>query len=391
MIMNEQMLALLNRAYVEGATESKAVYEERIGKITADHKAEMETAKETAYRQGVSDTLSSVNLKPTTEDEEMPEHDITNPLVKAFFLSIPKGGYAQDDISRTWYFSKFVSGSSKKNMADRGNPYLVFCKGDYLLLESAGEKPQTILPENNVFACYLLMPEKVYHWKVYKSKKVIKEGSFKTVGDIRLIQIPTWPNVRDIAYTPLMKAGLVYSGANPDNVVVGSDDYNTIKYLGIDTQINLRNPSEDSNTEKPWRPDLFTYGYDIMIADYISAFSNASGIKTAFETLVSELENGRKVAFNCFAGADRTGTFRYLLQGLCGVPRHIAQGYYELTSFMFWENFKRWDKEDKFRALDKELITRYGKDFQYQCLMFFTEVAKVPIEKVKKFQDIMKK
>ena len=355
------MLALLDRAYVEGETATKVAYEERLGKISAEHKAEMEAAKDAAYQQGVSDTFNSINLKPSTEEQAegdgMPVHNITNPIVKAFFDSIPEGGYAQDDISRTWFYYKYVSGSSKKNMADRSNPYLVFCKGDSLLLECDGEEPQTILPENNVFACYLLLPEKVYRWKVYKSKKVIKEGTFKTIGDIRLINIPTWPNVRDIAYTPKMKAGLVYSGANPENVVVGSDDYKTIKYLAIDTQINLRNPSEDSNTEKPWRPDLFTYGYDIMIADYISAFSDATGIKTAFETLVSELEKGRKVAFNCFAGADRTGSLRYVLQGICGVPKHIAQGYYELTSLMFWENFKRWDKEDRFRAMDRNSVS----------------------------------
>ena len=31
MIMKEQMLALLDRAYVEGATESKAAYEKTLG------------------------------------------------------------------------------------------------------------------------------------------------------------------------------------------------------------------------------------------------------------------------------------------------------------------------------------------------------------------------
>lgn len=390
------MLALLDRAYVEGETATKVAYEERLCKISAEHKAEMEVAKETAYRQGVSDTLSSVNIKPSTEEQlEMPTHNITNPIVREYFANLPEGGYSQTDVSRMRYYTKFVKESSTKNMADRGNPYLVFCAGDSLLLECDGEKPQTILPENNVFACYLLMPEKIYHWKVYKDGKVIKEGSFRTIGDVRLINIPTWPNMRDIAYTPLMKAGLVYSGANPDSVVVDSADHEIIRYLDIDTQINLRTPKAGSSMDKAWRPDIFTYGYDIDIAAYSSIFTSTAKFKKAFETLVSELEKGRKVAFNCWAGADRTGTFRYVLQGLCDVPKHTAQGYYELTSLMYWLNTKMWDKEEdsggELRTLDKNLEKRFGKDFYTQCYRLMTEVIKVSPETIKKFQDIMKK
>lgn len=367
----DKMLALLDRAFTEG--------------------------EDVGYKKGCSDTLNNLNVHTQTEEQAegdgIPEHDITNPLVKEFFRLLPEGGYSQSDISRTWYFSKYVSGSSKKNMADRGNPYLVFCAGDSLLLECDDEKPQTILPENNVFECYLLMPNKVYRWKVYKGGKVIKEGSFKTIGDIRLVNIPTWPNLRDIAYTPKMKAGLVYSGANPDNVVVGSADHEIIKYLGIDTQINLRTPTSGSDTDKPWRPDLFKYGYDINIADYSNVFTNTAGFKQAFETLVSELDKKHKVAFNCWAGADRTGTFRYILQGLCGVPKHIAQGYYELTSFMYWQNNKRWDREEskggELRTFDKNLEAEFGKDFYTQCYLLMTEVVNVSNATIKKFQDIM--
>ena len=312
-------------------------------------------AYDEGYKHGCYDMFHLTDVKPITDDG-IPVHCIINPIVLDYFRLLPENGYTKNDISRMWHFKKYVRPYADKNMVDRSNPYLVFVDGDYLILECEGEKPQTIMPENNFFACYILLPEKVYQWKVYKKGNVIKNGIFKTVGDVRLINLPTWPNLRDIGGFGI-KHGIIYSAANPDEVVVGSDDYNIIKYLGIDTQINLRKPKAGSASEKPWRQDIFTYGYNIDIAAYATVFFAPAGFKQAFETLVSELEKGHKVVFNCFAGADRTGTFRYILQGLCGVPKRIAQGYYELTTLLYWKNSKMWgDLDDEgydFNELDE--------------------------------------
>lgn len=349
-------------------------------------------ANEEGYKNGCNDMLQSIDINLTTDDD-LPIHCIINPIVLDYFRQLPKDGYIKNDVSRMWHYKRYVRPYAEKNMADKSNPYLVFVDGDYLILESDGEKPQTILPKNKFFACYILMPNKIYNWKVYKNDKVIKYGSFKTVGDIRLINIPTWPNLRDIGGFGI-KHGLVYSAANPDEVVVGSDDYNIIKYLGIDTQINLRTPKEGSASEKPWRQDIFDYGYNIDIAAYATVFRSTAGFKRAFETLLSELKKGRKVVFNCFAGADRTGTFRYILQGLCGVPKRVAQGHYELTTLMWWQNSKMWaDYDDEgydFNELDETLEARFGKDFYTQCYRLMKEVVKVSEEKIQEFQNIMK-
>lgn len=320
-----------------------------------------------------------------------PVHNIVNPLVDYYFKLLPALGYKFPDVSRTWYFSGWVSGSGEKNRADRSNPYLIFCKGDYLILECDGEPTQTIKQDYNYFACYNLLPGKVYHWSIYKDGEVIKDGEFKTIGFARLINIPTWPNVRDIAYYPIMKMNRVLSGANPDNVVVGSDDYNFIKSLGIDFQLNLRTPKAGSSQDKAWRSDLFANGANINIPAYSDALkSGQANFKKAITTIISELQAGHRVAFNCWAGADRTGTLRYILQGICCVPKRIAQGYYELTSFMYWENFKRWDDkdgEDGFRYFDKALEEKFGTDDLYiQCYRFLTEVIGVTPAQIKDLQ-----
>ena len=355
--------------------------------------ATINKAKDDAYMEGYRAALKDLPIAPTTDEEGdgIPVHNITNPIVRDYFEHLPEGGYAQNDVSRMWYYTKYVSESSKKNMADRGNPYIVYCDGgDSLLLYCEGEKPQTILPYHNIYECYILMPNKTYNWKVMNGDKIVKEGRFKTIGDVRLINLPTWPNMRDIGGHGL-KHGLVYSGANPDSVVVGSDDYNVIKYLGIDTQINFRTPKASSASENPWRSDIFSYGYNIDIADYSSLFTKTAGFKKAFETFVVELKKGRKVAFNCYAGADRTGTFRYVVQGVCLVPKKIAQGFYELTSIMYWLNTKMWDKEgeDDFRKFDADLEKKFGKDFYTQCYRLLTEVVKVSPTTIRELQDIL--
>lgn len=353
------------------------------------------TLLERAKQEGIDETLAqqaSTEGQPSPADNR-PVHNIVNPLVDYYFLLLPANGYKYSDVSRMWYFTKYVSESSRKNMADRSNPFLVFSRdGDHLLLESVGLPSQTILPTNNVYECYQLLPDRVYHWSVMKGTSIVMEGEFKTIGFIRLINIPTWPNVRDIAYTPIMRVDRVLSGANPDNVVVGSDDYKLIQSLGIDFQLNLRKPDEKSDTENPWRPDLFPAGCDNTINDYSSALTNPAGWKSALEILLRELQAGHRVAFNCYAGADRTGSLRYVLHGICGVPRRIAQGFYGVTSIMFWLNTKMWDKvgnsgkEDQFRRWDQALEKKFGPDFYTQCYRFLTEVVGFKDTQIKALQ-----
>lgn len=317
-----------------------------------------------------------------------PIHNIVSPIIDAYFKSLPTMGYKYNDVSRTWYYYKFVRPSSEKNMADRSNPYLVFSRGDSLLLECEGYPSQTILPRNNVFECYQLLPARLYRWTVTKAGKVINEGEFKTIGDFRFINIPTWPNVRDIGYANILKMDRVLRAGNPDGVVVGSDDYKTIQSLGIDFQLNLRTPQSGSATEKAWRPDLFPRGCNCNIADYSNILTKPTGWKSAIETLITELQAGHRVVFNCFAGADRTGSFCYVIQGVCGVPMRIAQGFYESTSFLFWENFLRWDEEgdDYFRLWNKDLEKKFGPDFYTQCYRLLTEVVGITAGQIKELQ-----
>ena len=124
------------------------------------------TLLERAKQEGIDETLArqaSAEAQPSPADNR-PVHNIVNPLVDYYFKLLPANGYKYSDVSRMWYFTKYVSESSRKNMADRSNPFLVFSRdGDHLLLESEGLPSQTILPTNNVYECY--PPSRPWCWR----------------------------------------------------------------------------------------------------------------------------------------------------------------------------------------------------------------------------------
>ena len=61
-----------------------------------------------------------------------------------------------------------------------------------------------------------------------------------------------------------------------------------------------------------------------------------------------------------------------------------------MTSFLYWENFKRWDIEEssggELRTFDKKLEALYGKDFYTQCYKFLTKKVGVTDAQIKKLQ-----
>lgn len=354
-------------------------------------------AEEEGYQTGYKAALDSLNVQPVSEeqaeDDGTPRHNITNWVVQSYLEAMPKEGYDLNSISRVRAFTRFVQESTKRrSWTEEMNPYFIYGKGDSLVLSCEGLEPRTITPSGGVFTCYLLYPDKTYNWTMKKSGAVIDSGSFKTTGNVRMIGFDNWTNVRDIGYSGIIKYGLVYSGANPDELIVDSADHEIIRYLCITTQLNMRTYKAGSTQDKAWRPDIFERGANINIENYsplITAGKN-SNFKKAFEYIVTELEAGHKLVFNCWAGADRTGTMRYAIQALCGLPAYLCQAFYEMTSFSRWLNTKIWDKEEgsdgEMRTMIGKLTKLYGSDAYTQFYRLFTEKLGITDAWIKRLQ-----
>lgn len=186
-----------------------------------------------------------------------------------------------------------------------------------------------------------LMPGRTYYWKVVNGFGEESEVRSVTVEktQVRWIEAPDSDNIRDmggwktesgktVKYELLYRGGCLdgYNGGpklNGEGIKVLRDQ------LGIRTEIDLRGSDSVSTTS----PFGVTYvNAPITQYDYIY---NSSTTKTAIGTIFKTMskEENYPILFHCNAGADRTGTLAFLVNGLLGVSQQDLTRDFELTGF----------------------------------------------------------
>ena len=226
---------------------------------------------------------------------------------------------------------------------------------------------------SNTYEAENLIPNTTYYWKVKGTRMhdTSSVSTFKTTGSsVRLINASGAYNIRDlggwkagesqIAYGKLYRGGLLnnYNGyADLDES--GKKTFN--EELGVKTEIDLRTTGKDDGSQKKcyfdenktyiqsqlgqynrvMDPESFaesngydTYGAYIIADENVATNHDGISVKTlrtVFSTLADE--NSYPVYFHCNAGADRTGTLAFLIEGLLGVSYEDTIRDFELTSF----------------------------------------------------------
>ncbi len=204
----------------------------------------------------------------------------------------------------------------------------------------------------------VFVPGMTYYWKVENGEDgtLICEDTFQVKDAApRFITTSQVSNVRDLGGWKTesgdqVKYGLVYRGGmtNPggENNFPEKDVILFRDTLGIRTEIDLRMPRQDDRNQTvsilgedaPYYK-LPMHGYCCIIPDYrqigpvYRAYSreNTESIREVFHILAQE--ESYPVYFHCNAGADRTGTLAYLINGLLGVSYEDLTRDFELTSF----------------------------------------------------------
>ncbi len=188
---------------------------------------------------------------------------------------------------------------------------------------------------------YNLVPDTYYYRVSDRTGEPIKDDSFKIASDIRTIYCGNVKNVRDmggrVTADGKIKHGLIYR--TPE--IAGADDTakkTLIDELGVKTEIDLRFESTtDSISNK-----ITKYKLGILQWDYIFPELNVSrptetqaikNLKTIFELF--GVKRNYPIVFHCSAGADRTGTIAFLLNGLLGASYEDLAEDFEITSFYF--------------------------------------------------------
>ncbi len=202
---------------------------------------------------------------------------------------------------------------------------------------------------NAATVCYIpnLIPGNTYYYEVVQGTEVVSKGQFTTEGPLRMVYAPSVYNIRDFGGWKMQdgrttKYGLIYRGGEVNGFHAPyQKDVETLKSLGIGAEIDLRyNDSYDQDRETGKSGFGFTKGDTYYFAganDYtaanLSETATQARLKEEFRFLLGHIREGRGVYFHCVFGADRTGFFAVLLEGLLGFTLNDLYHDYEFTSF----------------------------------------------------------
>ena len=207
-----------------------------------------------------------------------------------------------------------------------------------------------------------LIPNTKYYVKVqshYENGKLLHETkmqSFTTQGDFcqRIVNVDGVSNVRDIGGykaqgNSKVQYGLIYRGARL-NAITDKGIATFTQELGIKTEIDVRYGTDGGKAvdmEGVAYKQLGMWAYNSILPDTCQPKVSGAGlfdartidgIKGVFEAIANP--DNLPVYIHCTAGADRTGTICYLINGVLGVEYEGLVQDFELTSFS--EQGRRW-------------------------------------------------
>ena len=194
---------------------------------------------------------------------------------------------------------------------------------------------------------YNLIPGGTYYYVVKEGQLVRAEGSFRTNGRRRMIKVgdspfgPTYANnCRDFGGQITtdgkhVKFGKIYRGTNMDQVTDVQKSY-LIDKMGVRLDVDLRVQGTTISSEK--NPSTTALGSQVTRTpeqyNSWSDLTNKTSISGTLGAIFDYVNNNKGAVYiHCKIGSDRTGYVCLLLEALLGIPQHLCDVDYELTSF----------------------------------------------------------
>lgn len=271
----------------------------------------------------------------------------------------------------------------------------------------------------------MLIPGETYYWKVtgQKTNDPLGGGKIKVKdAPVRWIYIDGVRNVRDMGGWKTtsgkkVKYGMLYRGpqlnTEKDGAVVNTvkeKGLETFNKLGIKTEFDLRSMQ---NVHVQTQGTNLNYVLlsndqsDYMAYSSISAKSQKEKYLKMFEYL-SDSSN-YPIYAHCQGGADRTGTYAFLLNGLLGVSYEDLTRDFEMTSFAGQKRWRSAGNGTSFSANDADMtdggvtvkwrdlykyIMEYGKQngcttLEQSIEHWFVNYVGVPQSQIDSFKNIM--
>lgn len=223
--------------------------------------------------------------------------------------------------------------------------------------------------ESRLLEVWNLIPQKSYTYQLYvvnadNTRSEIAQGSFRTEGTVRMLNIGYIYNFRDIGGWPLpngkrIKYGKVFrtgeleiSGKNIKITNEGINELLNVQHVGVEIDFGDYDGSPVKNNLEYFR------GNDYQIKQYVICMEGQNQtrqqLKNCFVATVNGLRAGKNVIFHCNLGADRTGTFAFLLEALLGVSESDLAKDYEMTSYTYDKRYRYVASSNGFTPNDNE-------------------------------------
>ncbi len=204
------------------------------------------------------------------------------------------------------------------------------------------------------------MPGKTYYWKVEGDSGFSEADIFLTLDmPIRIIEAEGVNNVRDIGGWKTrdgrtVKYGMLYRGGQLNgyagmDAMTDKGKYVFDKILNIKSELDLRRPGKDDGWQSEcwWNAEdnylkVSLPQYSCILPEFEGSESGGSKFKPESLEAINNIfkflsdENNYPIYFHCNAGADRTGTLAFLINGLLGVSYEDLTRDFETTSFTYY-------------------------------------------------------
>lgn len=228
--------------------------------------------------------------------------------------------------------------------------------------------PFTYFPDeltDTTFIIRNLLPNRVYYYKVEEtltdgSVKRLDAGVFRTVGQVRMIQVRNNSNLRDIGGWPSkygrpVKYGRLYRSGSLERVTK-EGKHQMVNNLKVGAELDLR--GESKRTSSCLGQDIdylrITHG---MYTDGLT--KRNSVYAKDLKWIIARLNEGKNVDWHCAIGCDRCGTLSFLIEGLLGMSEIDICRDYELSTLSLSSKNKR--VRSPLKSMFK-LIKEHGPD-----------------------------
>lgn len=262
-------------------------------------------------------------LENTTQFRQM------NNVVSEFITNVDYSEDA-DDYSSTKISSYYQTTTSYSKEDPHGLKIRVPTNSAITITQDPKSRSETISGENFI---YNLEPLKAGAFSFNnKTYKIVPEGG------VRMIYAPSVWNVRDLGGWACdggrVKYGKIFRGGHFDSIT-DTDKATIVDWLGIATDIDLRNNSETSNiTASPLGSSVEYFHQSLdYYANAVSTPAASARTVLILKKVMSCATANKPCYFHCMSGADRTGTIAFLLLSFLGVSQSDKDKDYELTGF----------------------------------------------------------